>query len=83
MSEAQLNFHWRCKHTWQRSAVNTAWCLLGCATGDFATILWFQLYSPETSPFIVMPLAMTNGLLTSIALETAILSRQMARILHR
>ena len=24
-------FHWKCKHTWRRSAENTAWCLLGCS----------------------------------------------------
>ena len=70
-------FHWRCKHTWRQSAVNTAWCLLGCSIGDFGTILAFQIYSPETSPMIVLVLAITNGLLTSIALETTILSRQM------
>ena len=37
------NFNWSCKHTWKRSAKNTAWCLLGCAIGDFGTILFFQL----------------------------------------
>lgn len=78
MAEAIDNFHWRCRHTWRQSAINTAWCLLGCAMGDFGTILYFQLYAPEVSPFIVMPLAMANGLATSIALETFILSRQMA-----
>ena len=36
-------FHWKCKHTWRRSAKNTAWCLLGCSIGDFGTILYFQL----------------------------------------
>ena len=37
------NFHWSCNHTWKRSAKNTAWCLLGCAIGDFGTILFFQI----------------------------------------
>ena len=36
-------FHWKCKHTWRRSAKNTAWCLLGCSIGDFGTIMFFQL----------------------------------------
>ena len=40
---AATNFNWSCKHTWKRSAKNTGWCLLGCAIGDFGTILFFQL----------------------------------------
>jgi hypothetical protein len=36
-------FNWSCNHTWKRSAINTAWCLLGCAIGDFGTILFFQI----------------------------------------
>ena len=77
MAEAVAQFHWRCRHTWRASAKNTSWCLLGCAIGDFGTIFAFQIWSPETSPLIVMPLAIMNGLLTSIALETVILSRQL------
>ena len=79
--EVQDNFHWRCRHTWKQSAVNTAWCLLGCAIGDFGTIFFFQTYYPDTAMMVVMPLAIINGLLTSIALETVILSRQMAWLL--
>ncbi len=60
-----------------QSAKNTFWCLLGCVIGDFGAILWFQTYSPETSPLIIVPVAMLSGILTSIALETFILSRQM------
>ena len=33
---------WTCKHTWQRASVNTLWCLLGCAIGDFGTIFVFS-----------------------------------------
>ncbi len=77
MAEAIDNFHWRCRHTWRQSARNTAWCLLGCAIGDFGTIAAFQIWSPETNPMLVMVLAIMNGLITSIALETVILSRQM------
>ena len=40
--ETNTNFHWSCKHTWKRSAINTAWCLLGCAIGDFGTIFFFH-----------------------------------------
>ena len=78
MTEVIDNFHWRCKHTWRTSGKNTAWCLLGCAIGDFGTIFWFQTNAPDTAMWIVMSLAIMNGLLTSIALETVILSRQMA-----
>lgn len=77
MAESLDNFHWHCRHTWRASAKNTAWCLLGCAIGDFGTIFYFQSFHPEVSPLIVMPLAIMNGLLTSIALETVILSKQL------
>lgn len=62
---------------WLKSAINTAWCLLGCVIGDFGTILWFQIYRPDAPPLLVMSLATVFGILTSIALETIILSRQM------
>ena len=68
--------NWKCKHTWRQSANNTKWCLLGCSIGDFGTIFAFQLFAPEVSMWIVMPLAIFNGLLTSIILETVILMRQ-------
>ena len=74
--EAVDNFHWRCKHTWRRSAKNTAWCLLGCAIGDFGTILFFQLTKIPFAVFAIMTLAIINGLITSIILETIILMRQ-------
>jgi len=78
MSETQVDsLDWRCRHTWSQSARNTAWCLLGCAIGDFGTILAFQIWSPSTPQLIVLVLAITNGLLTSIALETFILRAQL------
>jgi len=70
-------FHWKCKHTWKRSAKNTAWCLLGCSIGDFGTILYFQLSQIPWQTLSIMILAIMNGLITSIILETIILSRQM------
>ena len=70
-------FHWKCKHTWRRSAKNTLWCLLGCSIGDFGTILYFQLNAISWPTFSIMILAIVNGLITSIILETIILSRQM------
>ena len=69
-------FHWACKHTWKRSAKNTRWCLLGCAIGDFGTILFFQLTKIPFPLLGIMILAIINGLITSIILETIILIRQ-------
>ncbi len=69
-------FDWACKHTWTRSAKNTAWCLLGCAIGDFGTILFFQLTKISFPLLGIMILAIINGLITSIILETIILIRQ-------
>ena len=71
------NFHWKCKHTWRRSAKNTAWCLLGCSIGDFGTILFFQFTGIPWPTLSIMILAIINGIITSIVLETIVLSRQM------
>ena len=70
-------FNWSCKHTWKRSAKNTAWCLLGCSIGDFGTILYFQLTGIPWPTLYIMILAIINGIITSIILETVVLSRQM------
>jgi hypothetical protein len=69
-------FHWSCKHTWSRSAKNTAWCLLGCSIGDFGTILFFQLTQIPFPVLAIMTLAIINGIITSIILETIILIKQ-------
>ena len=74
--EAVYDFHWKCRHTWRRSAKNTAWCLLGCAIGDFGTILFFQLTGIPWPVLAIMILAIINGLITSIILETIILLKQ-------
>ena len=76
MSSESLSFNWSCKHTWKRSAKNTAWCLLGCSIGDFGTILFFQLTKIPLPVLGIMTLAIINGLITSIILETIILMRQ-------
>ena len=70
------NFHWSCKHTWLRSAKNTSWCLLGCSIGDFGTILFFQLTEIQFPVLVIMILAIINGIITSIILETVILLKQ-------
>ena len=77
LKKSAPRFHWKCKHTWRRSAKNTLWCLLGCSIGDFGTILYFQLNAINWPTLSIMILAIINGLITSIILETLILSRQM------
>ena len=67
---------WSCKSTWNRSAKNTAWCLLGCSIGDFGTILFFQLTKIPFPVLAIMIFAIINGLVTSVILETLILIRQ-------
>ena len=76
MSSEVVSFNWSCKHTWKRSSKNTAWCLLGCAIGDLGTILFFQLTKIPFPMLGIMTLAIINGLITSIILETIILLRQ-------
>ncbi len=76
MSSETLKINWNCRHTWKKSSKNTAWCLLGCAIGDFGTILFFQLTEIPFPVLGIMTLAIINGLITSIALETIILINQ-------
>ena len=75
-------FHWRDGRVWRQSAHNTKWCLVGCSIGDFGTIAAFQFIpyfdALGWSTMSIMLLAMFNGIMTSIALETFILSAQMA-----
>ena len=74
---ANLAINWRCKHTWKTASYNTSWCLLGCAIGDLGTIAYFQFMGIAWPVWAIMSLAIFNGLITSIILETIILSRQM------
>ena len=67
---------WQCFNTWKQSAKNTAWCLLGCSIGDFGTILFFQISKIPFPVLGIMILAIINGLVTSIFLETIILMKQ-------
>ena len=69
-------FDWSCKHTWKTSAKNTLWCVAGCSMGDFGTILFFQLSKIPFPILGIMILAIINGLVTSIILETIILMKQ-------
>ncbi len=76
MKTINENFDWSCKDTWRVSAKNTLWCLLGCSIGDFGTILFFQFTKIPLAVIIIMTLAIINGLITSVILETIILIRQ-------
>ena len=73
----KLYINWKCIHTWRRASYNTMWCLIGCSIGDFGTIAFFQFTGIPWPTLAIMTLAIINGLLTSIALETFIMSRQM------
>ena len=72
-----LAINWRCRHTWKIASYNTSWCLLGCAIGDLGTIAYFQFTGIAWPVWAIMTLAIFNGLMTSIMLETIILARQM------
>ena len=76
MKNTNENFNWSCRHTWNLSAKNTLWCLLGCSIGDFGTILFFQLTKIPFAVMGIMILAIINGLITSIILETIVLMKQ-------
>ena len=63
--------------TWKESAYNTLWCLIGCSIGDFGTIFYFQSIDHSLSIYVVMLIAIFNGLVTSVLLETFILLKSM------
>lgn len=77
MLASNLSINWHCLPTWRRASYNTMWCLIGCSIGDFGTIAFFQFTGIGWPVLAIMSLAILNGLLTSILLETLILSRQM------
>jgi len=72
-----LTIDWYCMHTWLQASKNTLWCLLGCCIGDFGTIGFFQFMEIAWPVSLIMILAIINGIITSIILETIILSKQM------
>lgn len=73
-----MNISWKVTSTWKQASKNTLWCLLGCSIGDFGTIAYFQVNQIAWPVLAIMILAIINGLITSIILETFILSRQIA-----
>ena len=68
---------WSDRSKWKTSAFNTLICLIGCSIGDFGTILYFQFYTNIDSIMLIMPIAIFNGILTSIILETILLLKDM------
>ena len=75
---SKFDINWSCRHTWKRASYNTMWCLIGCSIGDLGTIAFFQFTGIPWPVVAIMALAIMNGLITSIILETIILMRQMA-----
>ncbi len=70
-----MNF-WNNLKIWKESAYNTMWCLIGCSIGDFGTIAFFQFNNYSIKPLLILTLAIINGLITSVLLETIILSKK-------
>ena len=75
--KSKSDFSWKCKKTWMTASYNTLWCLIGCAIGDFGTIAFFQFTEIPWPPLAIFSLAIINGIITSVILETIILCRQM------
>ena len=77
-SIAKQRISWTNLRLWGQASYNTMWCLIGCAIGDFGTILFFQLAGIPAPVLFILTLAIINGLITSIILEFFILLRQMS-----
>ncbi|ORX61500.1 hypothetical protein DM01DRAFT_1280459 [Hesseltinella vesiculosa] len=73
---------WSDPVTWQRTRLNTFRCLIGCTTGDFATMWYLQYHYPDLSPVITTSAAMAAGITTSLLLETALLKHTMRGITY-
>ena len=78
VDELGLDFNWNDGSVWKQSAHNTKWCLIGCSIGDFGTIAFFQFTGIGWPVLSIMILAIINGLITSILLETVILMRELS-----
>ena len=76
MTSENIKIRWDCSNTWKKSSKNTTWCLLGCSIGDLGTIFFFQIMEINFPVLGVMFLAVINGLITSVCLETIILLKQ-------
>ena len=72
-----FKINWFQSTKWRKASFNTLWCLLGCAIGDLGTIAYFQFTETPWSTLAIMSLAIIMGLLSSVILETIVLSSQM------
>ena len=67
---------WYCRKTWVASGGNTSLCLLGCSLGEFTTLASFSFFGFDQDPtLLILVLPVINGLATSVALETLMLSK--------
>ncbi|MBR72370.1 MAG: hypothetical protein CMM30_05440 [Rhodospirillaceae bacterium] len=73
----KINVNLYSRNTLKVASRNTMWCLIGCSFGDLGTILFFQLMGITWHSMFIMLLAVINGILSSIFLETIILTRQL------
>ena len=73
-----FNIDWKDSVLWAKARYNTLWCLIGCSIGDFGTIAFFQFTGIGWPVLSIMILAIINGLITSILLETVILMRELS-----
>ena len=80
--QLKTQIDWMCLTTWLKASYNTLWCLIGCSIGDLGTIYFFQVSDFNLPTVYIMALAVVNGIITSIILETIILSRHTAVIPH-
>ena len=64
-------------HSTRKEEKSDAHSRPACSIGDFGTIAFFQFSGIEWPVMAIMTLAIINGLITSIILETAILWKQM------
>ena len=77
-TRSTLILGWYCKYTWSGASKNTLWYLLSCCMGDFGTIGYFQFMEIDWPVSLIMIPAIMNGIITSVILETIILSKQMS-----
>ena len=74
-------FSWSDTAVWRTAAQNTGWCLAGCSIGEFFTLAAYSSIGVAATPadgalyYGLLALPLVNGILTSVALETVILTR--------
>ena len=78
---SDVAFSWSDTAVWRTAAQNTGWCLAGCSIGEFSTLAAFSSLGVAAAPadgalyYGLLALPLVNGILTSVALETVILTR--------